>query len=219
MIDLVLGNRPRGGDSASPAHPLLQYYYQLLQNAEAALTPRSVGQRIGVTSCRTREGVSTVATNLALAAAAVGDHNVCLLEANVRRPSMHKTFEGVGKLGFADVLGGKCEPEDAIYRGCEQSLWLIPAGSYARSAKLARTPEMAAHAVVTELQQDADWLIVDLPVALDPLSQAVSSLLDGVILVVQANRATTTEIERIKSNYLALGVPVLGAVFRRKYRR
>jgi MinD-like ATPase involved in chromosome partitioning or flagellar assembly len=218
MIDLVLSAQE--ASARTTAHPMLRAYFQILEAAAEKIpggTADSVcTKRIGVTSLHRGAGVSTLAANIAIAAAKLGHHQVTLLEANRYRPSLRKNFANVGKLGFTDVLKGTCEPEEAVY-AADDGLSLVPVGKGLRASKLARFPEMAVNSTVAELEQDSDWLLVDLPVVGKQLNTSISMLLDGVILLVQVKRVTSVQLDRVKRHYQSCGVPILGTVFRRKF--
>ena len=83
---------------------------------------------LGVTSCRRGEGVSTVASQLAVAAATSGRLSVLLIDANLARPMVHRTFRVSQSPGWSDVLGDSRKTRAAIRPSRIQRLSVLPAG-------------------------------------------------------------------------------------------
>lgn len=132
-------------------------------------------------------GTTTVATNLAAAAAATG-RNVLLVDANFRRPGLGKAM-GVNDdaAGLGDVLSSAISVDEAIHEGSE-GISVMPAGTPANRV-IERLNNGIIDGVLADLRSRYDLIIFDTPpavVAGDALMLA--NKVDAAILVIRANQ-------------------------------
>ncbi|MDT5184066.1 MAG: tyrosine-protein kinase [Mycobacterium sp.] len=80
-----------------------------------------------VTSSWANEGKSTSAINLALALAE-GEHNVVLVDGDLRRPSLDKYLDLVGSVGFSTVLAGQVSIDDVLQKTRFPRLTVLTSG-------------------------------------------------------------------------------------------
>jgi polysaccharide biosynthesis transport protein len=205
---------PGQSQGSRSAHPLQRHYQEILTNLENVLSAGSACRCVGFTSCRPREGVSTLVANVAVAAVQLRGHRAIAIDANWRRPALGALLGTPPAPGWFELLTGACDAADVLCSGPVEDLSVVLAGAPPRRWSPGEIAPSAIHAVIDDLRQHADWLLVDLPVAGDELSHQVSIALDGVVLLVQSERAPAAEISRIRQEYLSAGVPVLGSVFR-----
>ncbi|HXW08447.1 MAG TPA: polysaccharide biosynthesis tyrosine autokinase, partial [Vicinamibacterales bacterium] len=117
---------------------------------------------IAVTSSQPLEGKTTTACNLAMALA-LGGSRVLVVDADLRRPGLHKAM-GVGnELGLSHVLVGQARVRDAVQRTREDNLFVISAGRLPPNpSELLASPRMQLF--IDHLQNGPfDWVIVDTP--------------------------------------------------------
>lgn len=141
---------------------------------------------------------------------------VCVVDANVRNPSLHSHFACENNFGFADAVRDSRSLSEIAHRLPAKNLWLITAG------KIASEPNGALNASrlrmrVTELRSVFDYVLFDMPAA-DAYPDAVplAQLTDGIILIVGSN-STRRETARIaKENLQSARVPMFGAVLNRR---
>jgi capsular exopolysaccharide synthesis family protein len=128
---------------------------------------------IGVTSSQPLEGKTTTAANLALALA-LGGSRVLLIDADMRRPGLHKTIGLQNEIGLSHLLVGQARVREAVQRTSEPNLVAITAG---------RTPPNPSELLASERMNNFlanlgtgpfDWVIVDTP--------PVLAVTDAVIL-------------------------------------
>jgi capsular exopolysaccharide synthesis family protein len=179
--------------------------YRVLHARLVRIAARRPLRVVAVTSAGRREGRTTTAANLALTAAIEGRSTV-LVEADLHRPSLGALLGMAPRAGLADVLDGTAELAQAIGRVGPLSILL--AGEPRDPAAALRSPR--APAVVDQLRQAYDLVVVDAPPALaftdgDRLAAAV----DGALLVV---RAGTTPRQVVRMVLDALGDRVAGIV-------
>lgn len=133
---------------------------------------------IAVTSTQPLEGKTTTACNLAMALA-LGGSRVLLIDADMRRPGMHKTLGLENQIGLSHILVGQARIRDAVQHTDEPNLIAISAG---------RTPpnpsELLASDRMNKLLANLragpfDWVIIDTP--------PVLAVTDAVILAQQVS--------------------------------
>lgn len=164
-----------------------------------------------VTSASEREGKTTTSINLAASFAQAGLRTV-LVEADLRRPCLHRLFPGSGQRGLTACLVGQIEPEQALLPTPLRNLHHIPAGAIPPNpAELLSSTRMAD--LLSRLASVADIVIVDAPPLLPVAdASALASRVDGVVLVSRAgatNRDLLAEAGRITVN---VGGRLLGVV-------
>lgn len=137
-----------------------------------------------VTSTNPGEGKSTVASNLAVAMAADGKR-VILVDCNLRRPTLHKTFNLCEAPGIADVLLGRGSLNDVLLATTIPGLSVIPAGMQTLTgSELFGSPAMKD--LHKEIVENSDIAIFDgAQCARVADAQVLSSVADGVLYVVQ----------------------------------
>jgi len=174
---------------------------------------RDHGDRsVMVASAVEAEGKTLTATNLALTLSQSYERRVLLIDADLRRPSLHKMFRIDNSVGLGDSL----KQPHGDHRPVQQvlpRLWVLPAGR--------PDPDPMSGLVSGTMKQllvDAtaqfDWVIVDTPpVALLPDANLLADMIDTALLVVSAN---TTPYPLVKRSIDALGASrILGVVFNR----
>jgi capsular exopolysaccharide synthesis family protein len=174
-----------------------------------------------VTSSRSREGKTTIAWNLASAAASAG-LSVALIEADLRRPSLAERYRLEPHPGLSDVLLGevsvgaatqavRTQPEGA-QNGRSRALHVIVAGTPPPNpSALMQSSAMAR--VLDVVRRDHDLVVVDTP-PLAHVADAISLLrhVDGVLVSASVNSTRGPEAERLRDQLQALGATVLGVV-------
>lgn len=172
-------------------------------------------QAIGVTSCLHGEGVSTVAAQLAAAAASAGQP-LLLVDANLDRPALHRFFQLDLSPGLADALCQGASFEELVQPTTRANLSLLTAGT--TEAGLALCWESGTlTALVQALKRAFPLVLFDLP-ALETgsITTQCAGLLDGLLLVVEAQRVRFDIIQREKELLTQTGVPLLGAVLNKR---
>jgi succinoglycan biosynthesis transport protein ExoP len=170
---------------------------------------------IAVTSAQPLEGKTTTACNLALALAA-GGARVLLVDADMRRPGLHKVLGVRNDTGLSHLLVGRARAREAIQRTHIANLWVLPAG---------RTPpnpsELLSSARMRSLLESLpngpfDWVIIDTPPVLAVTDAVIlTPAVSGVVLVMGAEMTRRRIAERAVETMMTSGPRILGVVLNR----
>jgi len=155
--------------------------FRALRTALVASSGADTTRLIAVISTQPLEGKTTTAVNIALALA-IGGARVLLIDADMRRPSLHKAMRLPNDRGLAELLGGTAKMREVVQRCGDPNLLVISAGhTPSNPSELLGSDRMRAflHQLTTG---PFDWIIIDTPpvlavtdaVVLAPLVHAVS---------------------------------------------
>ena len=108
-------NRPSSRNSSNAP------YHTLLTGMRSIGYGHGSMKTLGLTSSNQREGVTTVACNLALCAASCHDLRVVIVDANFSNPSLHRMFQLEQSPGLSDLMNG-----DAIGSDCIHDMSTLP---------------------------------------------------------------------------------------------
>lgn len=196
-----------------------QYFLTLLRSLP--LESNNAGDPVatlGITSCYSGEGVTTVAVQLALVAASTG-LRVLLVDLNWKQPALHKTFGAPASPGVSEVLTQGTPAEIPVQASSFPNLSLLTAGSVAPRLPLLISLEKM-QGLIHSLQADFDLIIFDLPASAKAGADVqVARLLDGVVLVVEAERVRWEVATRVQELLVRSGAKVLGAVLNKRRQR
>jgi Mrp family chromosome partitioning ATPase len=175
-----------------------------------------------VTSPAEKEGKSTVAFNLAMAAIEAGQR-VVLVEADTYRPSLHPLVDRYdpGRRvptvpGLVDYLTGHVSLDAVIHPTGHPSLSFVPAGPRPVGSMVQLLEADAGRRFVYELAADADLVLFDCP----PIGQRADGVIlatrtDAVLLVVDLKVSTRRIIEDSLRRFPAGLALLIGAVVNR----
>jgi len=242
----VLARVPRiggngGGDSgpvtlSDPIGPNAEAYRIFRGNLEFADIDGGV-RTLMVTSAVQGEGKSTTAANLAVAAA-LGGKRVILVDADLRRASMHRLFGFKNNLGLSSVLTGRATLAESLHRvhlpggdeaepGVKRGLAVLTSGPLPPNpGEIAASQRLADF--VASLTGLADLVLVDAPPFLVVGDAgALSRAVDGVVVVARLGVLTRAMAQDSRTLLASLpcrvlgvavvGIPTESAAYRYKY--
>ena len=196
---------PEAGASPDAPGASFQVLWQRLhwRNSEANAPLRT----LGLIGCAGGEGVSTVAVRLAVEAARTGREPVLLVDAHLRRPTVHRLLGVKTGPGLAEALRDGLPLGEILQPTSVARLTVLAAGATdADPAFLEETPGLDG--LLETLKDEFGLIVLDLPPAAQ--SCATVGLLDGVILVAAAERtgleSVRREKERLEAQTRLLGV-------------
>jgi capsular exopolysaccharide synthesis family protein len=194
----------------NPRSKLVEAYLAVQANLELS-TARGMPRSLAVVSTRPREGKST--TTIALAQSlARGHRKVVLIDADLRRPSLHSSLKLSNAAGVTNFLAGSDDIDALLRRTESEGLWVMTAGPQPPNAADLLMGERLSQ-LVQALQRRFDHVIVDCPPVLG-LADAplVAAAVEGVIYAVEARSVpaatVTAALARLRSGH----AHVLGGV-------
>jgi tyrosine-protein kinase len=175
-----------------------------------------------VTSAAPEEGKTTVASNLALAAAIGGQARVLLVEADLRKPSLSRRYKLQAGPGLAELLTHDIFLQQAVqslslpsWTQGDAALDVIVAGEVPPNpSELLESRRMSE--LLDELGSMYDLVIVDTPpVSVVADAMPIVAKVDGVIVVSWIGASTRDGAHHLRSELESLGAPTLGVVVNR----
>lgn len=171
---------------------------------------------IMVTSAEKSEGKSTVSANLAVTWANQGQ-NTLLVDADLRRPTVHRTFNISNRYGLTSLLTaeGPLNYTDTLKTTRVANLYVMPSGPIPPNpSELLNTHKMDQ--VIQDLKKNFDFIIFDAPpVGAVSDAQILSTKVDGTILVVPQGIALKNNVRHAKAALENVHAKILGAVMNR----
>jgi capsular exopolysaccharide synthesis family protein len=168
--------------------------YRALRTRILHADPMSPVNVVMITSPGRGEGKTLTAGNLGLAMAQEWQRRICIVDADLRRPQMHRIFGLPEGPGLCDVLTGRATLEEALVTLEEHQVTLLPAGNVpAHPAELLGTTAMRR--MMDTLRSQFDRVVVDTAPA-TPLADVsiLAPLVDRVLLVIRAGVTTKPSI-------------------------
>ncbi|MBI1802724.1 MAG: polysaccharide biosynthesis tyrosine autokinase [Chloroflexi bacterium] len=164
-----------------------------------------------VTSAGPGEGKSTLAANLAVAMAQAGHHTV-LVDADLRRPSLHRLFDITDQAGLTNglVTDSVVALNGNLHVSPIENLRILTSGPRPPNpAELLGSKRM--HNLLEALKQESDMIIIDSPPALAVADASIlASKVDGVILVVESGATRRGLAQKAKAQLEQVGAHMLG---------
>jgi succinoglycan biosynthesis transport protein ExoP len=167
---------------------------------------------IMITSALPQEGKTTTSINCAVVLAQKGVR-VLLIDADLRRPSIHKTLGMGPRSGLSNVLTGSATLQQTITRSpVLPNLSILPAGTPPPNpAELLASPNMRD--VLEELRAQYDHIVVDTPPTLSVTDAVVlSPRADAIVLVIRSGQTTKQALRRSRDILMQVNAKVSGVL-------
>lgn len=167
---------------------------------------------IVVTSASPGEGKSTTGINIALALAEA-EHNVVLVDGDLRRPSVHKRLKLAGSVGFSTVLSGAATLPEVLQETKFPNLTVLTSGVGPPNPSELLGSRAAKNAI-NELRERFDFVIIDsspLLAVTDGSILAANS--DGALVMCRYGRTKREHLADAIGNLRDVGATVLGVAF------
>src|SRR6266403_1558255 len=167
---------------------------------------------IMVTSARPQEGKTTTSINTAIVLAQKGVR-VLLVDADLRRPSIHKTLGMGPRSGLSNVLTGSANLQQTITTSpILPNLFIMPAGTPPPNpAELLASSNMRD--LIVELRALYDHIVIDTPPTLSVTDAVVlSPRADATILVIRSGQTTKPALRRARDILMQVNAHVAGVL-------
>ena len=190
--------------------PHRQAYYRISDQLMLMLKDKDI-KSIVFASAAAKEGTSTLIAHLARCLSRKTEHNVLVIDANMRAPQQHSFFEIEEYPGLAEVLEGKKEFK-AMLRDLEEGLHVMPAGrTELNPVTLLNSYRMRE--VLKNAHDAYDIVLIDSAHLLDYKdAEIISTVTDGVIFVVNEGTTRKEAAKKAFEPFMEKEANVLGAV-------
>jgi polysaccharide biosynthesis transport protein len=203
MVELITQSRPQSQMSEA---------YRALRTSLLLTSVGAPPKVLVVTSALPQEGKTTTSINTATVLAQKGTR-VLLIDADLRRPSIHKTL-GIGpRVGLSNVLTGGATLQEATFRSSLlPNLYILPAGTPPPNpAELLASSEMIE--ILSVLRERFDHIVVDTPPTLSVTDAVVlSPCADAVVLVIRCGQTTKPALRRSREILAQVNARVAGVL-------
>ncbi|HEV3470249.1 MAG TPA: polysaccharide biosynthesis tyrosine autokinase [Pyrinomonadaceae bacterium] len=199
-----------GSDVRSPLAEAYRHLRTSLLLSRAGQAPRT----LLVSSSLPGEGKTTTSVNTAVSLAQTGAR-VVVVDADMRRPRLHKIFHAPNRAGLSTILSSTMTDEELLgllHRDEASGLDVLTAGPVSPNpAELLGSDQMRR--LVAALEARYQHVVIDSP-PIVPFTDSVliSKVVDGVILVVHGGRSSRGVVRRSKQILQEVGARVLGVV-------
>ncbi|KVK83880.1 capsular biosynthesis protein [Burkholderia ubonensis] len=208
--------RPATRVSQAVANPAIESLRSLRTTLQLSLQG-ALNRVVLITGPTTRVGKSFVASNLAMLAGA-SNRRVLLIDADLRRGSLHDRFRYSRGPGLADVISGTHRLDEVLKRTVVPGVDFVSTGSVTPNpSELLLQPELAA--LIDRVSSQYDMIVIDGPPLLPVADALVLGRLAGtVLMVVRSGVTTVTEIDE-SMRRLAQASVTTGGVILNDFRR
>jgi len=178
----------------------------LLSHAESP--PKS----IVFTSALPKEGKTATLANMAVAFSQLNE-KVLVVDADLRKPRLHRIFKVKNIGGLSGYLTGKVSIEDAVQKTNVENIWLIPSGPIPPNpSELLNSEKMKG--MMDELKRGYDVVMLDTAPMLAVVDGVIiSSLGDSTVFIIEAGKTTRKPFLQAVEELRRAKAKVIGVVF------
>jgi polysaccharide biosynthesis transport protein len=199
---------------AQPRSPVTEAFRSLRANLEFVdLGDNDHIRSLVVTSSSLSEGKTTIATNLAIVMSQMG-RKVVLIDADLRRPRVHKALGISNVMGLSDVLRNHATISEVAQPWGNTNLMVVTSGSLPPNpAEVLSSDRMVT--VMNDMKNIADMVIIDSPPSLLADAAVLAARADGVLLVIQSNKTQMNQAMAMTEQLKRVGAHVVGVALNR----
>ena len=184
--------------------------YKAIRTNLSFLLSSAKSNVVAITSPNSGEGKSTTAANMAIAFSQLGE-KVLLIDADMRRSSLHKKLRTDNGDGLSNILAGMAKAEDCV-RKINDNLFFLPSGRIPPNpSELLGSP--AFEKLIKSVSPSYNCVIIDTPpmnVVSDTLIAAPHTA--GIVMVVRDGQTHNEDIKHVIDSAEFAGIKILGAV-------
>lgn len=175
-------------------------------------TPGSPTRLVVVSGTESGNGCSWICARMAEVLAAQVSASVCVVDANLRSPGLHREFGVENHYGLTNALQTSEPVRGFVSQLSRPNLWLLSCGAETQGAQ-ALLGSDRMRVLLPELRREFDYVLIDAP----PLRGGDDTLVlgrnaEGVVLVLRANSSRRETARKAVQDLEAANVRILGAV-------
>ncbi|BAL62600.1 CpsD/CapB family tyrosine-protein kinase [Melissococcus plutonius] len=197
---------------SDPASPISEQYRTIRTNIQYAMVDKTL-QTLAITSSSASEGKSTSTINLAIVFAN-SNKKVLLVDADMRNPTIAKTFELINNRGLSTLLSNKTMTTEEVLQPTNlENLNILPSGPIPPNpSELLDSLQMKR--LIEEWKNNYDLIIFDTPPILAVTdAQILASKVDGTILVAREKIAEKSALLKAKELLIMVKATIIGAIY------
>ena len=197
-----------------PSSVVSEQFRTIRTNIQFSMVDKDL-KTVVVTSAGPSSGKSTIAANLA-ATFASEEKRVLLVDSDLRKPTVHKTFKVRNNDGLTTLLTDRhTKLEDVIFRTHTEGLYILTSGAIPPNpAELLGSKRM--NELIKDMEDYFDLIIFDMPPVLAVTdAQVLASKVDGTIFVIPKGKVKQEEVIKAKDLLEKVQANILGAVLNR----
>ncbi|MFZ3588958.1 CpsD/CapB family tyrosine-protein kinase [Bacillus sp. DJP31] len=201
----------------NPKSPISEQYKTIRTNIQFSTVDQDV-RSIMVTSAGPGEGKSTTAANIAVVFAQQGK-KVLLIDADLRKPTVHYTFRLNNHVGLTNVLTKQATIESASRETEQEDLYVLPSGPIPPNPAELMGSRAMKDLLATAYEQ-FDIVIFDTPPVIAVTdAQVLANQCDGVVMVVSSGKTENELAIRAKELLTNAKAKLLGVVLNNKQQK
>lgn len=193
-----------------PKSVISEQYRAIRTNIEYSNVDQNT-KTILVTSSDKNEGKTTTVSNLAVSFANL-NKKVLIVDCDLRNASIHKMFKINNIYGLTDILAKDRAVDKCIQETELENLYVLTAGAIPPNPAEILSSEKMKN-LIEDLKNIYDYIFIDTPpIGLVTDAGALSSFIDGVVLVVKSESVEKKYLEETKKKLDAVDARILGAI-------
>jgi len=198
-----------------PKHVISEQFRTLRTNIEFSGAALDKLEVIMFTSAEMSDGKTTVSANTAITWAQAGKR-VLYVDADLRRPTAHATFNLLNTRGLTTILASAMQPKDIVDKSFVENLDVLTSGPIPPNpAELLNSGRMKI--LVEWMRENYDIVVLDVPPVMAVTdAQVLLPLVDGVVLVTVFGKTIKMNLQRTVETLRLSDTKILGIVSRVK---
>jgi capsular exopolysaccharide synthesis family protein len=198
-------------DAKALEHSVFSEAFRSLRTSVLLSAPTRPPRSLALVSAQPSEGKTTVCTNLAISLVQLGKR-VLVVDADMRRPSMHEVFGLPNSTGLVNYLAGTGDWRGLVRPGGPHGLDCLVCGPLPPNpSELLSSDRMQQ--LVNEVINDYSFVLLDSPPLLNVAdARILLSLVEGAILVVRGGHTPRDLVSRARTHVTGVGAHLIGAV-------
>lgn len=194
----------------NPKAPISEAYRTLRTNVQFSAIDDQI-KVLMVASAQAGEGKTTTVSNLAVTYAQEGK-KVLIIDTDLRKPTLHQVFAVSNHAGLSSVLAGRYPVGEVLQKTSIDNLDVLSSGPVPPNpSEMLGSRKMIS--LLEELSERYDILLFDTPPVLAVTdAMIISSLCDGVILVVNSGKVKKDLVKKAKAQLEHVNARILGVV-------
>ncbi|AQY52570.1 hypothetical protein UE46_12830 [Listeria weihenstephanensis] len=194
-----------------PLSSLAEQFRIIVENIELMSIDKKIKSLL-ITSADPSSGKSIISSNLAVAFAQKGKKTL-LIDADLRKPTIHKYFRNGVSLGLMGLIKKESTVESAVFESDSPNLFILQAGIIPANPTTILASERLKE-VFAELEAQFDHIIVDTPPILAVAdAQILSGMTDASALVIRNDYTVTERAKKASTRLGQSSTLFLGAIF------